>query len=238
MVNKVTKSKIFFNGLIKENPAFRLVLGTCPTLAVTVSVINGLGMGVATLFVLVCSNIVVSMLRNVIPDKVRLPAFITIIATFVTICGMLMNAYVPELALALGEFLALIVVNCIILGRAEMFASKNNIVRSAIDGFGMGIGFTLALVSMGAIREFFGEGSLLGYYFIGENSMFGETSLFGLIEPMRIFTMPVGGFFVFGILMALIVHIETKTNNNIKRSIGCDACPSKAVCALKEEVKE
>ncbi len=233
----MTKFKIFTNGLIKENPAFRLVLGTCPTLAVTTSVINGLGMGIATLFVLVCSNIVVSLLRNVIPGKVRLPAFITIIATFVTICGMLMNAYVPALALALGEFLALIVVNCIILGRAEMFASKNNVVRSAIDGVGMGIGFTLALVSMGAVREFFGEGSLVGVYLVGEKSILGANSLFGMIEPMRIFTMPVGGFFVFGVLMALVIYIETRTNNNIKRSIGCEACPSNSICSLKEEAQ-
>ncbi len=233
----MTKLKIFTNGLIKENPAFRLVLGTCPTLAVTTSVINGVGMGVATLFVLVCSNIVVSLLRNVIPGKVRLPAFITIIATFVTICEMLMTAYLPSLALALGEFLALIVVNCIILGRAEMFASKNNPVRSAIDGLGMGVGFTLALFSMGAVREFFGEGSLVGVYLVGEKSIFGASSLPGLIEPMRIFTMPVGGFFVFGVLMALVIFIETKTNNNIKRSIGCEACPSNSVCRLKEEVQ-
>ncbi len=234
----MTKAKIFTNGLIKENPAFRLVLGTCPTLAVTVSIINGLGMGVATLFVLVCSNIVVSLLRNVIPAKVRLPAFITIIATFVTICGMLMNAYLPDLALALGEFLALIVVNCIILGRAEMFASKNNVVRSAIDGFGMGLGFTLALVSMGAVRELFGEGSLFGIYLIGEKSIFGAESFAAAVEPMRIFTMPAGGFFVFGVLMALVVYIENKTNNTIKRSVGCEACPTKGVCAMREEAAE
>ncbi len=233
----MTKLKTFTNGLIKENPAFRLVLGTCPTLAVTTSVINGLGMGVATLFVLVCSNIAVSLLRNVIPDKVRLPAFITIIATFVTICEMLMTAYLPSLAMALGEFLALIVVNCIILGRAEMFASKNNVGRSILDGFGMGIGFTLALVSMGAVREFFGEGSLGGIYLMGEKSIFGADSFFAAIEPMRIFIMPVGGFFVFGVLMALVVYIETKTNNNIKRSIGCEACPSNSICGLKEEAQ-
>ncbi len=233
----MNKLKVLTNGLIKENPAFRLVLGTCPTLAVTISVINGFAMGIATLFVLLCSNIVVSLLRKIIPDKVRLPAYITIIATFVTICGMLMNAYVPALALALGEFLALIVVNCIILGRAEMFASKNTVGLAALDGIGMGLGFTIALVSMGAVRELFGAGSLFNIVLFGEKSIFGADSFAAMVEPMRIFTMPAGGFFVFGILMALVVYIEMKTNNKIKRSIGCESCPSQAICGMKKEAE-
>ena len=147
------KLKVFSNGLLKENPSLRLVLGTCPTLAVTTLAVNGLGMGLAATFVLVCSNIAISALRKIIPDKVRLPAYITVIATFVTVLQMLVKAFVPALDSALGIFLPLIVVNCIILGRAEMFASKNSIGLSALDGLGMGLGFTGTLVVMGSVRE-------------------------------------------------------------------------------------
>ena len=146
------KLKVFSNGLLKENPSLRLVLGTCPTLAVTTLAVNGLGMGLAATFVLVCSNIAISALRKIIPDKVRLPAYITVIATFVTVLQMLVKAFVPALDSALGIFLPLIVVNCIILGRAEMFASKNSIGLSALDGLGMGLGFTGTLVVMGSVR--------------------------------------------------------------------------------------
>ncbi|MDO5602209.1 MAG: electron transport complex subunit E, partial [Oscillospiraceae bacterium] len=151
--------KVFSNGLLKENPSLRLVLGTCPTLAVTTLVSNSIGMGIAATFVLICSNIVISALRRVIPDKVRLPAYITIIATFVTLLMMVMEAYVTDLYNALGVYLPLIVVNCIILGRAEMFASKNGVLASALDGLGMGLGFTLTLVLMGTVRELFGNGT-------------------------------------------------------------------------------
>ena len=150
------KLKVFSNGLLKENPSLRLVLGTCPTLAVTTLAVNGLGMGLAATFVLVCSNIAISALRKIIPDKVRLPAYITVIATFVTVLQMLVKAFVPALDSALGIFLPLIVVNCIILGRAEMFASKNSIGLSALDGLGMGLGFTGTLVVMGSVREVLG----------------------------------------------------------------------------------
>mgnify|MGYP000571336254 CR=1 FL=1 len=191
------KLKVFSNGLLKENPSLRLVLGTCPTLAVTTLAVNGLGMGLAATFVLVCSNIAISALRKIIPDKVRLPAYITVIATFVTVLQMLVKAFVPALDSALGIFLPLIVVNCIILGRAEMFASKNSIGLSALDGLGMGLGFTGTLVVMGSVREVLGAGTL------------------------------------FGILMALVIWIEIKTNNRKVRSIGCEGCPSASVCGGK-----
>ena len=219
---KSNKFRILTNGLVKENPVLRLVLGTCPTLAVTTLAVNGLGMGVAATFVLICSNVVISLLRKFIPDKVRLPAFITVIATFVTILQMLMNAYLPSLAESLGVFLPLIVVNCIILGRAEMFASKNGAILSAIDGLGMGLGFTITLVLMGSIRELLGAGTL-----------FGAQILPTSVDPMALFITPAGGFLVFGLLMALVVWIENKTNHRIKRSVGCEGCPSSGACATK-----
>ena len=214
------KLKVFSNGLLKENPSLRLVLGTCPTLAVTTLAVNGLGMGLAATFVLVCSNIAISALRKIIPDKVRLPAYITVIATFVTVLQMLVKAFVPALDSALGIFLPLIVVNCIILGRAEMFASKNSIGLSALDGLGMGLGFTGTLVVMGSVREVLGAGTL-----------FGIQVMPAAVDPMTVFITPPGGFFVFGCLMALVIWIETKTNNRIPRKMGCEGCPAKGACA-------
>lgn len=216
------KLKVFSNGLLKENPSLRLVLGTCPTLAVTTLAVNGLGMGLAATFVLVCSNIAISALRKIIPDKVRLPAYITVIATFVTVLQMLVKAFVPALDSALGIFLPLIVVNCIILGRAEMFASKNSIGLSALDGLGMGLGFTGTLVVMGSVREVLGAGTL-----------FGVPVMPAAVDPMTVFITPPGGFFVFGCLMALVIWIEIKTNNRKVRSIGCEGCPSAGVCGGK-----
>lgn len=216
------KLKVFSNGLLKENPSLRLVLGTCPTLAVTTLAVNGLGMGLAATFVLVCSNIAISALRKIIPDKVRLPAYITVIATFVTVLQMLVKAFVPALDSALGIFLPLIVVNCIILGRAEMFASKNSIGLSALDGLGMGLGFTGTLVVMGSVREVLGAGTL-----------FGVKVMPAAVDPMTVFITPPGGFFVFGCLMALVIWIEIKTNNRKVRSIGCEGCPSASVCGGK-----
>ena len=216
------KLKVFSNGLLKENPSLRLVLGTCPTLAVTTLAVNGLGMGLAATFVLVCSNIAISALRKIIPDKVRLPAYITVIATFVTVLQMLVKAFVPALDSALGIFLPLIVVNCIILGRAEMFASKNSIGLSALDGLGMGLGFTGTLVVMGSVREVLGAGTL-----------FGVEVMPAAVDPMTVFITPPGGFFVFGCLMALVIWIEIKTNNRKVRSIGCEGCPSASVCGGK-----
>ena len=216
------KLKVFSNGLLKENPSLRLVLGTCPTLAVTTLAVNGLGMGLAATFVLVCSNIAISALRKIIPDKVRLPAYITVIATFVTVLQMLVKAFVPALDSARGIFLPLIVVNCIILGRAEMFASKNSIGLSALDGLGMGLGFTGTLVVMGSVREVLGAGTL-----------FGVQVMPAAVDPMTVFITPPGGFFVFGCLMALVIWIEIKTNNRKVRSIGCEGCPSASVCGGK-----
>lgn len=221
----MTKWQNLIKGIIKENPVLVLVLGTCPTLAVTTSVLNALGMGVAATVVLICSNIAISALRKVIPDKVRIPAYIVLIAGFVTIIEMLMHAYVPNLYESLGVFLSLIVVNCIILGRAEMYASKNRVVDSAIDAVGMGIGFTLALFLMASIREIFGAGSWLGFEipFLSDN-------------PIMIFAVPAGGFFVFGCLIALVNKITKKKGN--KSLSGCEGCPSAFLCGKKrEEIK-
>ena len=212
--------RIVTNGLVKENPSLRLVLGTCPTLAVTTVAMNGLGMGLAATFVLICSNIVISALRKVIPDKVRLPAFITVIATFVTVLQMLVTAYLPSLDTALGIYLPLIVVNCIILGRAEMFASKHTVLDSALDGLGMGLGFTLTLVLMGCVRELLGAGTLFGVAVLGAS-----------FEPMTLFITPPGGFLVFGVLMALVVFIETKLGARVTRKVGCEGCPAAGACA-------
>ncbi len=219
----MNKLKIVLNGLFKENPSLRLVLGTCPTLAVTTLAINGLGMGAATTFVLIFSGILISALRNIIPSKVRLPAYITVIASVVTIIMMLIKAFLPSLNSALGVYLPLIVVNCIILGRAEMFASKNNIIDSALDGLGMGVGFTITLVAMGSIREILGNGTFFGL------------DLHLPFAPMTVFILPAGGFFVFGILMALAIYIETKTGHRKERKIGCEAC---GVCDGCKEVEK
>ena len=216
------KLKILTDGLVKENPVLRLVLGTCPTLALTTAVSNAFGMGFAATFVLVCSNIAISALRKVIPGQVRLPAYITVIATFVTIVQNLVKAYFPDLDAALGVYLPLIVVNCIILGRAEMFASKNGVVDSALDGVGMGLGFTLALLLMSTIREVLGAGTRYGIQIIPES-----------IDRFTFMTSPAGGFFTFGLLMALVVFIETKLGDRRKRSVGCEGCPSKGACGAK-----
>lgn len=215
-----TKLDLIKNGLIKENPALVLLLGACPTLAVTTSVINGLGMGVSTMAVLICSNIVISMLKSVIPDKVRIPCYIVVIAGFVTIVSLLLQAYAPEINESLGIFIPLIVVNCIILGRAEMFASKNSVINSAVDGVGMGLGFTLALVMMGSVRELIGNGSLLGI---------DLTSKF--IDPMAIFMLAPGAFFTFGILIAL-VNVLSSGKLTKKSEFGCEGCASAETCQL------
>ncbi len=215
----------FTNGIITENPVLRLVLGTCPTLAVTTSFMNGLGMGAAATMVLVCSNVVISLLRNVIPQKVRIPAFITIIAGFVSIVQLLVKAYAPAIDASLGIFLPLIVVNCIILARAEMFASKNSVFPSMLDGLGMGIGFTVTLSIMGLIREIIGTGQIA----LSENAVIPLTSGLG-IEPMLIFILPPGGFFVFGLLIALSNKIAQKKGKEPVNSLGCDGCPAKDMC--------
>jgi electron transport complex protein RnfE len=186
------------NGLLKENPTFVLVLGMCPTLATTTSAINGMSMGLATLFVLVCSNIVISLLKNLIPDKVRIPAFIVVIATFVTLVQLLMQAYLPAIYDVLGLFIPLIVVNCIVLGRAEAFAAKNSVGLSALDGIGMGLGFTLALTLLGAVRELLGTGSCFGL------SIFPDS--FGAL----VFVLAPGAFIALAYLMVIINKLQKK----------------------------
>ncbi len=221
-------------GIIKENPVLRLVLGTCPTLAVTTAALNGLGMGAAATFVLLGSNITISLLRKVIPDKVRIPAYITIIAGFVTIVQMLCKAFLPAINDALGIFLPLIVVNCIILGRAEMFARKNTVAASALDAIGMGIGFTVALVTMGMIRELLGAGTLFGVQIYPD-----------FMPVMSLMILPPGGFFVFGVLIAVANKISGKLDRRSARMEAaklptcgdCGDCGGCTLCGSKEDAQ-
>lgn len=193
------KLKTLTNGLFKENPVFYQMLGMCPTLAVTTSAQNGMGMGLATTAVLILANVAISMLRNFIPSKIRIPAFIVVIATFVTIVGMIMEGFVPALFASLGLFIPLIVVNCLILARAEAFAFKNGVVASALDGIGMGLGFTLALTILGAVREVFGAGAIFGI------SLFGKA-----FEPALIMILPPGAFLALGLILAGINVYKAK----------------------------
>ena len=214
-----SKLKILTNGFLNENPVLRLVLGTCPTLAVTSMASNGIGMGLAATFVLICSNIVISALRKIIPEQVRIPCYITVIAGFVSVVQMLVKAYVPDLDKALGVYLPLIVVNCIILGRAEMFASKNGVVDSALDGLGMGIGFTITLVIMGSIREILGAGtwmSGLGSLIPALGADFAIQVIPESIDPFTIMISAPGGFFVFGILMAGATWLTSRPKKSAK----------------------
>ena len=208
-----SKLSILTNGILNENPVLRLVLGTCPTLAVTTMASNGIGMGLAATFVLLCSNIVISALRKIIPDQVRIPCYITVIAGFVSVVQMVVKAYVPDLDKALGVYLPLIVVNCIILGRAEMFASKNGILDSALDGIGMGIGFTITLTIMGSIREILGSGTWmagLGKLIPALGADFSIQIVPETIDTFSLMTSAPGGFFVFGILMAGATWLTTR----------------------------
>ncbi len=190
--------KTLVNGILKENPIFVLVLGMCPTLATTTSAINGMAMGLATTFVLICSNMVISLLKNLIPDKVRIPAFIVVIATFVTVVQLVMQAYLPGIYEVLGLFIPLIVVNCIVLGRAEAFAAKNSVGLSALDGMGMGLGFTLALTLLGAVRELLGTGGVFGLPIFGEQ------------YAMLIFVLVPGAFICLAYLMVIMNKLQKK----------------------------
>ena len=209
----MTKLQNLLKGLIKENPVFVLVLGTCPTLAISTSVTAAFGMGIAATAVLILSNMAISALRKVIPDRVRIPCYIVLIAGFVTVVELIMEAYAYSLYQSLGVYLSLIVVNCIILGRAEMYANKHGVLDSAIDGLGMGLGFTLALCAMGAIREVLGAGTFCGH----PVPWFSE-------NPIGILTMAPGGFFVFGCMIALIDKIS-KGKAIRKKEFGCAGCP-------------
>ena len=214
-----SKLSIVLKGFIAENPVLVLVLGTCPTLALTSSVISAFCMGIAATIVLVCSNVVISLLRKIIPDVVRIPCYIVVIATFVTAVQMLMQAFLPELYELMGVYLALIVVNCIILGRAEMYARKNTPVDSALDGLGMGIGFLIALVAMATIREVLGAGTFAGI-------ALPVLSTYNI----PILTQAPGGFLVYGILIAIVNKIGPKAGEEKRKNFSCEGCPSAAIC--------
>ena len=216
---KNNKLAVFLKGLIAENPVLVLILGTCPTLAQTGSVINALSMGIAATIVLICSNVAISALRKIIPDTVRIPCYIVIIAAFVTVVQMVMHAYLPDLYDMMGVYLALIVVNCIILGRAEMFARKNGVVDSALDGAGMGFGFLIALVAMATVREVIGAGSFAGF----EIPFLSDYKI-------PIFAQAPGGFLVYGILIAIVNKIGPKKGEGKRKSFSCEGCPSAALC--------
>ena len=212
------KLRLLLNGLLKENPVLVLVLGTCPTLAISTQASNAIGMGLAATAVLLGSNIAISALRNIIPDKVRIPCYIVLIAGFVTVVQMLVKAFAPALNESLGIFLPLIVVNCIILGRAEMFANKNTVLDSALDGIGMGLGFTLTLLVMASIREILGSGT-----------WFGMEIPVLIDNNISIMTLAPGGFFVFGCMIALVNKLSKGKAIN-KTDFGCMGCPSASAC--------
>ncbi len=216
---KNNKLAILLKGIITENPVLILVLGTCPTLATTGDVISALSMGLAATFVLVCSNAVISALRKIIPDKVRIPCYIVIIAGFVTVLQMLMQAYLPSIYDMLGVYLALIVVNCIILGRAEMFARKNPVLDSVFDGLGMGIGFLVALLSIATIREVIGAGTFAGIAIPYMDAI-----------KIPILTQAPGGYLVFGIVIAIMNVVTAKRGGVKKKSFSCEGCPSASTC--------
>ena len=218
MMSKRSSLSVLTNGILKENPVLVLILGTCPTLATTNTVDGALGMGLAAVAVLVCSNVFISLLRNVIPESMRIPSYIVIIAGFVTIVKMLVQAYLPDLYQTLGVYLDLITVNCIILGRAEMFAGKNPVVASALDGLGMGIGLTLSLLVMSTIREVFGAASFAGI-----------AIPFMQDYKIEFLTKAPGGLLVFGLMIALIC-VVTKGKAPLKKSFSCEACPNAALC--------
>ena len=223
-----SKLSIFTNGILKENPVLVLILGTCPTLATTTNVFGAFGMGIAALLVLVCSNLLISLLRRVIPNNVRIPCYIVIIAGFVTVVEMLINAFLPDLYDLLGVYLKLIVVNCIILGRAEMFASKNTVGRSVLDGLGMGIGFTLALCAIATIREVLGAASFAGFAI----PFLADYKIEFLVKAP-------GGMVVYGLLIAL-VYVISSGKAPKKKSFSCAGCPSAHLCNSNScnEVKE
>ena len=217
-----------YNGVIKENPILILMLGMCPTLAVSTQAINGIGMGLSTTVVLICSNLLISALRKVIPDQVRLPAYIVIVASFVTVTELLIQAYLPSIYSALGIYIPLIVVNCIILGRAEAYANKHPIGLSIMDGLGMGIGFTLALTLAGALRELLGSGTVFGLQVLPET-----------VEPVRLFVQPPGAFLVIALFIIIMNAIGIKTRQRKLVENGCDGCCTActADCDWKEDAK-
>ena len=223
-MKKGSNLAIFANGILKENPVLVLILGTCPTLATTKDVFGAFGMGIAAMVVLIYSNFLISLLRKIIPDNVRIPCYIVIIAGFVTAVQMLLQAFLPDIYNMLGVYLALIVVNCIILGRAEMFARKNSVVDSALDGLGMGLGFLLALFAMAFIREVFGAGTIT--IIPGDPIVIPFLSTYNI----PILTQAPGGFLVFGILIAIVNKIGPKKGEGKRKEFSCEGCPSAALC--------
>ena len=216
-MNKYTER--LYNGIIKENPTFILLLGMCPTLAVSTQAMNGIGMGLSTTAVLILSNMVISALRKVIPDQVRLPAYIVVVASLVTVTELVIEAYLPSLYKALGIYIPLIVVNCIILGRAEAFANKNSVVDSALDGLGLGLGYTCALTIMACIRELLGAGTI-----------FGHVVTANLFSPMSIFVLAPGGFFTFGCIIAALNKLTKGKNREKQAENKCLGCPGAEAC--------
>ena len=240
MKEKVNRLAVFTKGLIKENPNLVLLLGTCPTLATTSSAFNGMGMGIAATVVLICSNIVISLLARVIPDKVRIPCYIVVIAGFVTLVQFIVQAFAEPLYNSLGVFLPLIVVNCILLGRAEMFASKNGVLDSALDGAGMGLGFTLSLTVIGAVREIIGSGTIFSGFFLGGDELAEKLTIslpFISEHPMMIVALAPGGFFIYACAIAVVNKI-LQSKGKKPREFGCQGCALASMCQQEKCIKE
>ncbi len=240
MKEKASRLAVFTKGFIKENPNLVLLLGTCPTLATTSSAFNGMGMGIAATVVLICSNIAISILAKVIPDKVRIPCYIVVIAGFVTIVQFIVQAFAEPLYNSLGVFLPLIVVNCIILGRAEMFASKNGVLDSALDGAGMGLGFTCSLTCIGAVREIIGSGTIFSGFFLGGDELVEKLTVsipFISDHPLMIVALAPGGFFIFACAIAVVNKILTSKGKK-PREFGCQGCAMASICQQEKCIQE
>lgn len=240
MKEKVSRLAVFTKGLIKENPNLVLLLGTCPTLATTSSAFNGMGMGIAATVVLICSNIAISLLARFIPDKVRIPCYIVVIAGFVTIVQFIVQAFAEPLYNSLGVFLPLIVVNCIILGRAEMFASKNGVLDSALDGAGMGLGFTLSLTVIGAVREIIGSGTIFSGFFLGGDELAEKLTIslpFISEHPVMIVALAPGGFFIYACTIAVVNKI-LQSKGKKPREFSCQGCALASICQQEKCIKE
>lgn len=240
MEKKASRLAVLTKGIIKENPNLVLLLGTCPTLATTSSAFNGMGMGIAATAVLICSNIAISLLAKLIPDKVRIPCYIVLIAGFVTLVQFIVQAFAEPLYNSLGVFLPLIVVNCIILGRAEMFANKNGVLDSALDGIGMGIGFTLALTAIGAVREIIGNGTLGSGFFLGSEELVAKLTIeipFIFEHPMLIVALAPGGFFIYACAIAVVNKILASKGKK-PRDFGCQGCALASMCNQDKCISE
>ena len=240
MKEKASRLAVFTKGFIKENPNLVLLLGTCPTLATTSSAFNGMGMGIAATVVLICSNIAISILAKIIPDKVRIPCYIVVIAGFVTIVQFIVQAFAEPLYNSLGVFLPLIVVNCIILGRAEMFASKNGVLDSALDGAGMGLGFTCSLTCIGAVREIIGSGTSFSGFFLGGDELAEQLTVhlpFISDHPLMIVALAPGGFFIFACAIAVVNKILTSKGKK-PREFGCQGCAMASICQQEKCIQE